>query len=216
MPDPIPSPGAEPPVETIFRDHARPWLIAGLILIALALIGGLTARPVYQAYKVRRGLERAGDVARAMSANDLKAAAANLRMAITLAPGEPEVWRVAGRFCARVGNPDGLEYWQRLAQVPDFSLAERLEFAEFAQRLGRVDLVARQLPVLLASPKPEPRMWRVAVVHHRRSGDEVAAAETARRWLAQDPAEEEVQLILGEILLSHPDARARAEGNPSG
>lgn len=199
-------------MKTLFRDHARPWLIGGLILIGLALIGALGARPVYQAYKVRRGLERAGKVARAMEANDLKEAAANLRMAITLAPGEPEVWRVAGRFCARVGNLDGLQYWQRLAQLPEFSLSERLEFAEFAQRLDRVDLVARQLPVLLASPKPDARVWRLAVLHQIRLGDQSNAAEAARRWLAQDPTDEEVQLILGETLLSHPDARMRAEG----
>lgn len=212
MSDPTPNPGDDSQPETIFRDHARPWVIAGLILIGLGLIAWLVAPPVYQAYKVRRGLERAGDAARAMATNDLKEAALNLRMATTLAPGEPEVWRVAARFCVRVGNPDGLEYWQRLAQLPEFAPSERLEFAEFAQRVGRVDLVARQLPVLLASPKPDPRVWRLAVIHQRRSGNESKAAQIARHWLAQDPAEEEVQLILGEILLSHPDAPARAEG----
>jgi hypothetical protein len=212
MSDPILDSGADPAPETVFRDHARPWVIGLVVLVVVGVAAALGARPVYQFYKVRRGLQRAGDVARAMAANDLKGAAAGLRIATVLAPGEPEVWRVAARFCARVGNPDGLGYWARLAQLPDFSLTERLEFAEFAQRMGRVDLVGRQLPVLLASSKPDPRAWRLAVIHARQQGDERKAAEIARLWAIQAPADEEVQLVLGETLLSHPDARERAEG----
>jgi tetratricopeptide (TPR) repeat protein len=96
--------------------------------------------------------------------------------------------------------------------LPEFSREERLEFVEYAQRMGRVDLVAKHLTVLLEGPEPPSRIWRLAVGHLRARGEVVQAVGAARRWLAQDPANEDAQFGLGEAALLHPDSAVRKEG----
>lgn len=195
-----------------FKDRLIPWLRVLVLLVALGIGGYFWGKPLYAAYKVQRGLAKLPEIEAAMKAGNFSAAAIDIRMALALAPVEPGIWRVAARFCAATGSPDGLGYWERLAETPEFSRDERLEFVEYAQRMGRVDLVAKHLTVLLADPEPPSRIWRLAVGHLRGRGEVVQAVGAARRWLAQDPADEDAQFGLGEMALQHPDPVVRKEG----
>lgn len=195
-----------------FKDRLIPWLRVLVLLLALGIGGYLWGKPLYAAYKVQRGLAKVPAIESSLKAGDFNTAAIDIRMALALAPVEPGVWRVAARFCAATGSPDGLGYWERLADLPDFSREERLEFVEYAQRMGRVDLVAKHLTVLLDGPEPPSRIWRLAVGHLRGRGEVVQAVGAARRWLAQDPANEEAQFGLGEVALQHPEPAVRKEG----
>lgn len=195
-----------------FKDRLIPWLRALVLLIALGIGGFLWGKPLYAAYKVRRGLAKVPAIESAMKSGNFNAASIDMRMALVLAPGEPEVWRLAARFCAATGSPDGLGYWERLADTPDFSREERLEFVEYAHRMGRVDLVAKHLTVLLADKEVPPRIWRLAVGHLRGRGEVLQAVAAARSWLERDPLNEEAQFGLGETALQHPDVAVRKEG----
>ncbi len=195
-----------------FKDRLIPWLRALVLLIALGIGGFLWGKPLYAAYKVHRGLAKVPAIESAMKSGDFNAASIDMRMALVLAPGEPEVWRLAARFCAATGSPDGLGYWERLADTPDFSREERLEFVEYAHRMGRVDLVAKHLTVLLADKEVPPRIWRLAVGHLRGRGEVLQAVAAARSWLERDPLNEEAQFGLGETALQHPDMAVRKEG----
>ncbi len=195
-----------------FRDHLRPWLILGIVVIGLALGGYFGGRPAYTAYKEQKALRRVAIVEAALKSGKPETAAQDLRMALALAPGLPEVWRVAGQFCAMVGSEDGLSYWERLAGSTACSDQDRMDYAEYAHRMGRVDVVARQLEILAKSLPLEPRVWRLAVEHMRDRDEPQLAMEAARRWIALDPANEQAQLALGSTLLSHPEKRFQAEG----
>ena len=195
-----------------FKDRLIPWLRALVLLIALGIGGFFWGKPLYAAYKVRRGLAKLPAIESAMKSGDFNAASIDMRMALVLAPGEPDVWRLAARFCAATGSPDGLGYWERLVDSPDFSREERLEFVEYAHRMGRVDLVAKNLTVLLEGKDPSPRIWRLAMVHLSGRGEVIRAVGVARRWLEQQPANEEAQYAMGEAALKHPDGAIRQEG----
>jgi hypothetical protein len=195
-----------------FRDHLRPWLILGAVLIGLTLGVYYGGRPAYTAYKEQKALRQVAFVEAALKAGKPETAAPELRMALALAPGLPAVWRVAGQFCAMVGSEDGLSYWERLAGSSECSDQDRLEYAEYAHRMGRVDVVARQLELLVKSPGLEPRFWRLAVEHLRGRDEPERAAEAARQWHAMEPTSEETQFALGATLLSHPDKRLQGEG----
>lgn len=199
-------------LEVEYRDHARPWIVLGLVVVLG--VSGLYfgGRPAYRAYKDQKALRRVVVIEAALKDGHPEVAAPDLRLALALAPGLPEVWRVAGRFCAMVGSEDGLQYWERLATSDVCSDQDRLDYAEYAHRLGRVDIVARQLEVLSKRPKLEVRFWRLAVEHLRGRDEPERAVEAARRWFALEPANEETQFTLGSALLSHPDKQMQAEG----
>ena len=79
-----------------FRDHLRPWMILVTVMIGLALGTYYGGRPAYTAYKEQKALRRVAVVEAALKAGKPETAASDLRMALSLAPGLPEVWRVAG------------------------------------------------------------------------------------------------------------------------
>lgn len=195
-----------------FRDHLRPWIILGTVLVGLALGTYYGGRPAYTAYKEQKALRRVAIVEAALKAGKPETAAPDLRLALALAPGLPEVWRVAGQFCAMVGSEDGLSYWERLAGSNACSDEDRMDYAEYAHRMGRVDVVARQLEILSNSRRLEPRVWRLAVEHMRDRDEPQRAVEAARRWFALEPSNEQAQFALGSALLSHPDKRFQGEG----
>lgn len=195
-----------------FRDHLRPWMILGTVLVGLAFGIHYGGRPAYTAYKEQKALRRVAIVEAALKAGKPDTAAPDLRMALALAPGLPEVWRVAGQFCAMVGSEDGLSYWERLAGSNACSDEDRMDYAEYAHKMGRVDVVARQLEILANSRPLEPRVWRLTVEHMRDRDEPQRAVEAARRWCALDPANEQAQFALGSALLSHPDKRLQGEG----
>lgn len=208
----MPAPIHAEDLEVEFRDHARPWirLAIAVVVVALGLYYG--GRPAYRAYKDQKALLRVAAVDAALKAGKPEVAAPDLRLALALAPGLPEVWRAAGRFCAMVGTEDGVSYWERLAASGECSDQDRLDFAEYAHRLGRVDVVARQLDVLARQPTREARFWRLAVEHLRGRDELDRAVEAARRWFALVPADEEAQFTLGAALLAHPAKHFQAEG----
>ena len=201
-------------VEVEYRDHARPWIRIGLFVVLASLGLYLGGRPAYRAYKEQKALRRVAAVEAALKAGQAEAAAPDLMLALALAPALPEVWRAAGRFCAVVGSEDGLSYWERLAASARCTDEDRLDYAEYAHRLGRVDLVARQLDLLANRPRLEDRFWRLAVDHLRGRDEPERAVEAARRWFALEPAN---QVVHGDkeavdALLVHPDKRFQAEG----
>jgi len=207
----------EPPdqideLEVEYRDHARPWIVLGLAVVLVVAGVYFGGRPAYRAYKDQKALRRVAAIEAALKDGKPEVAAPDVRLALALAPALPEVWRVAGRFCAMVGSEDGLQYWERLAASAECSVQDRLDFAEYAHRLGRVDIVARQLDLLSKRPKLEARFWRLAVEHLRGRDEPERAVESARRWFELEPANEETQFTLGSALLSHPDKRMQSEG----
>jgi hypothetical protein len=200
-------------LEVEYRDHARPWIVLGLAIVAVAAVLYYGGRPAYRAYKDQKALRRVAAVEAALKSGHPELAAPDVRLALALAPALPEVWRAAGQFCARVGSDDGVAYWERLSASPECTDEDRMEFAEYAHRLGRVDIVARQLDHLGKLPKQEARFWRLAIEHLRGRDESERAVQAGRRWLALEPTNEEAQFALGSALLVHPEVGSRAEGH---
>lgn len=201
-----------PDTDSMPWDPARRWLWLTILAVALAVAGFMGARPAYRAYKTRKGLALAKKAQADIEARRWTNAANGVRLALATAPAEPEVWRLAGRFSAALGDPRGLQYWENLVAATNASASDRLEFAEFAMRVGRVDHVARQLSKLLAADTPDPRAWRLAVRHYIAEGRTAEATAAARRWGALEPGSEEAQCALGEALLRDPRETVRKEG----
>jgi hypothetical protein len=208
-------PPGPPPAEDYeddeFKDHAGPWLRLIGVLVVLVIAGVLWGRPAYQAYKTHRALEKVAAFEGALAAGDFKTVAPQVRLALGLAPMEPAVWRFAARYCAGIDSPEGVDYWQRLSQEPEFPAGDRLEFARYAIRMGRLDLADGQLLELLKGTDPGEEVWRLGVRVSRERGEKARMLQRARDWVRAAPALDEAQWTLGGVLLEFAEAEAQAE-----
>lgn len=193
-------------------ERSRLFLFLVVILVVLGTAVGLGARPAYRAVKQLRARRAAAAGELALKAGDPEAAARQARLALGLAPEDPEVLRLAGRVSARGVQPEALRYFQGFLARGTPTWAERLEVAECAVRLGRVD-VARVLLDALVRENPGDRgLWRLRIRVARMIGDRAGVVSVARAVTDRFPGDREAERDLGEALLVTGDATAREEG----
>ena len=171
-----------PPEEQRARRLRRWFLLAGIVVVLLALVGwfeGARARNAIKGWQARRAAE---DVFALVEKEDWNAAAEKARDAYQLSPSEPEAWRAIGRYLSRHGEGGpALEWWAKVAHAGRLSLEDRREYAAAALAAGELNIAEQQIDQLLAlegnSPAPGTALLKAQLAVRRMDG--VTALETA-------------------------------------
>jgi hypothetical protein len=194
-------------------DPSRLWFRILVALGILGLLGAVAARPAYRVFKDARATTLLPQATAAFEAGDLETAGKRIRVLVGLTPRRPDVMRLTARYCARVGNPDGLNYWNFLLATPEATREDRVGATAFALALNRLDISLPILKGLLAANPTDPDALRLLTRHFLLAGDAVAMRSTARQWLQAHPTENEAEFVLGSALLGAPDDATRSEGS---
>jgi hypothetical protein len=193
-------------------DPSRKWFIWMVAIGVVALIGVFAARPVYRLVKEQRARSLLPRVQSELDAGNLTEAGKSIRLLLGLAPRDPSVLRLTASFCSRVGNPEGLNYWNMLLAQPEATRADRLAAVEFALTLNRLDVSQPHLQRILATNAMDREALRLLTRHFRLAGDSVSTRSSARNWLEAHPSDLEAEFTLGSVLLEAADAGSRSEG----
>ena len=205
---PPPGTGFEPPG----REPSKLWLVIVVVLVVVVVVTAVGGRPVYWRIKRAQGVGLAHAAGELMAADRTTEAGRKIQTALRFAPGDPEVSRTAARYCAKVGLPEGLNYWATVLASPQATRADRLAAAEMAVDLGRVDLSGPWLQAAYKEQSHDLSVLRLMFRHLQRLGDRPRTLKFARGFLKEFPAEPEAELALGGLLLREIAIGDRAEG----
>ncbi len=186
--------------------------IALLILIALFLAAWFLLPPIYRADKLRRGRKAAAAAQAEMKVGNWDGVSRQVRLALSLAPTDPEVLRTVATVCSRVGNPAALQYWQALHETGTATSEDQLEYA---RSLLALDHPADARPILARLLTENPRHSEAlelsiqTFVLEKRFADALVAARTLADLY---PGDDRAQASLGQMLLAQPDKDNQARG----
>jgi hypothetical protein len=168
-------------------------------------------RPAYSKLKRLRALSRVQGLEDPKSTVPAEEAVNRLRIALMVAPGDPDVLRIAARMCSRWRLRQAVDHWAQYLGTGRATDEERLEACQVAIAEGRPDLGRAWLGDLVARMPEDPRiltpLFRLAV----RWGAGAGAEKVARRRVALMPGDVEARMDLGLLLLSSPVRQARDE-----
>ncbi len=193
-------------------EPSKRWLVLVVALVAVVLAVSLGGPRAYEEIKRQRGIRMGRAAGELLAAGNLPGGVRLLQMALQFAPADPGVNRVAARHCARLGRADGLTHWGIVLASREATRADRLEASDLAVRLGRVDLSGPWLDAAFREKPHDLAVLRLMVRHLQRLGDRPRAVHVARGMLREFPAEPEVELELGVLLLGDLSPEVRGEG----
>ncbi len=174
----------------------------GIALLAMISVGlWMSAGPAYRKVKVWRAKRIVSEAQAALATNNMPAVSRAVRAAVELAPGVPEVQRLAGQYCARTRQPEGVSYWELLMKSGQATQADRQEFARFCQNLERLDL-SGQLIQELISEDAQNRTNQVLVLDQLvRLGEWPRVVTGTEALLKAFPQDTELQFMLARAYL---------------
>jgi uncharacterized protein HemY len=189
------------------RDKDPSRLIWPILLVAVivAIVGYCAAKPVYRAIKSVRGARLAREGEKSLDSRSLEAAGRSLKLALSVAPKNPEVLRLAARYCTYTSRTDALNYWQMLVGTPDATLADQQQFVLYCQDLGRFDLAAQTLEGLSGQWLRDRSTQLLIIKQAVAIGNTSLAEEIAVTNLAVFPADPDFQFAFASAALARRD-----------
>lgn len=186
-------------------------LALGLILTLL--LGAFFAiPPLYRKHKVSRAHKVITEIDPELRAGNIQKAGMRVRLALSLAPDDPQVLRATARFCQELGSPASIQYWQTLLEAGYTTRADRIEYARCLLSLDRPEQARQLLVGLLKEDLHDFDSLELslhALLLERRTRDALIAAKTLAE---QFPENDRGQFHLGQTLLAQKEASLRREG----
>jgi tetratricopeptide (TPR) repeat protein len=177
------------------RRRRRRFLLALLVLAALATAAYFAARPVGGAIKAWQSRRLADQALTFIERKQWNEAGAKAHDAYLLRPSEPESWRAIARGLSRMPQTNILQsssafgWWKKVDQERRLTIEDRRDYARSAIAAGELSTAARQIDHLLAQ-RGGPAPIDILLAGHLavRRGDTVRAADYADRVLADKRA----------------------------
>lgn len=186
-------------------------LALGLIL-ALLLGAYFAVPPIYRKNKVSRAHAAIAGIEPELKAGNIQKAGMRVRLALSLAPEDPQVHRATARFCHQLGSPASIQYWQTLLESGHATRADRIDYVRSLISLDRPEQ-ARQLLVGLLRENLHDfdslELSLQALLLERRTRDALVAANTLAE---QFPENDRGQFHLGQLLLAQREPALKRKG----
>jgi hypothetical protein len=205
-------PSATAPPDHQFEDRSR-WLGPGLLAaLVVVVVLALSIVPAYRWLKLQRGLRLATQAREALKAGNLPESLRLVRVAVGLAPKDPEISRVTAEICDTFGVPESLTYWGTVLASDTATLRDRQRYVTAALDHGRLDLARGELAGLVKTNETDLENLRLSIRLLEQRGDPVGAILAARRTTELHPTNDLPKLALATLLNGRPEPEARAEG----
>jgi tetratricopeptide (TPR) repeat protein len=195
------------------REHAskRAFRVLALLifLMVFCVVGFKVVYPRSKVWRARRMAVEAIALIDQSRTND---ALRLLRVAVPMAPTDPDVIRAGARYMKLVGSVDAVRNWQDLANTGKATLEDKVDFLEAAIQARRLDISAQLLVELGAMQSTNMRVLRLGIRHLSEGGFFERAAPLARAAVARDPLDMENHWLLGSALIASTNSAFAEEG----
>jgi hypothetical protein len=193
-----------PPEEIRARRIKRFVLLGAVVACVLGVAIYFAASPVGGAIKAWQSRRLAREAFVLIDQKKWSEAAAKLRDAYFLRPGEPQAWRAFARLAFRTSQwAPAIEWWKKIEDAHRLTVEDRRDYAGAALVTGDVFLAARQVEALLAQrggPAPIDLVFAGQVAARR--SDPALAVDYAQRARADKRARANDTLAAATLILS--------------
>ncbi len=197
---------ADLPEVAALKRLRRRWIIA---LLVITLLGVLLAKPGYRAVKEWRCRAIAAESLRLLEDGRREEAFDRARAAHQLLPTEPAALRAVAHVVADRGEwATAASFWIEFAKRAEMNGSDRRAFAEAALRSGAFPVAGEQITALLTAEPDAAANHLLSARLHLAQRDWIGAMAEVRAAIPLAGTEEAAPLLLGELLLQQPDARA--------
>jgi tetratricopeptide (TPR) repeat protein len=124
------------------------------------------------------------------------------KRALKETPGSARALRLTARALGAEHRIEAVSYWEQVCRTPEASVADREEFLQILLPLGKLDLAEKQINSLLKKNEITLQTARLAASFYERRGDKIRTVQFAREVLLREPNDEQMQFVLGRMLLS--------------
>ena len=179
-----------------------------VVLAVLILIGGAVLG--YRLMKIHRAerFATAGDsFVKAEKWND---AAMAFRVALELEPANYHALSSAARLATGGDRPEAIELWQRVVALPQATVQDRQDYAEYLIKTNRMALAEKILDPLLKN-NPDTKTLRLAARYSTKIGDDEKAIQFARIASQRAPTDDATRFQLAELLAQSRDPKEHAD-----
>lgn len=193
-------------------DATRRVPIALGILLALVIGAFFVIPPVYRKNKIHRAHKVIAALPGELERQDWRAAGNRVRLALSLAPMDPDVQRAVATFCTKLESPFALQYWQMLVDSGHATRADRIQYVRSLLRIDRPGQACAILADLLTEDLRDFECLELSVealLREQRTRDALVAARMMTDYF---PENDRGLFHLGQILLTQPEPSLRAQG----
>lgn len=182
------------------------------LLLAIVTIASFTVPPLYRQSKSRRAVKAIGEMHTELESGNWSRAGNRVKLALSLAPMEPEVLRGVGLFCSRLGNPTGLQYWQMLLDSGKATRQDRIEYVRALLQADQPEPARRLLVELLREQLRDFDCLELslrALLLENRTKDALVAARSLAEYF---PENDKGLFSLAQTLLAQKETALKKEG----
>lgn len=199
----LPPPGSRRRKKWITR-----YAIAGVLLFGSALCWLLypTLKRGYLDHKKDRALGQARDF---LVAEDFDRAKLALDVALGAKPGDPETLRVAVDLLEQVGSPEALRLQRALVRIAPQDTAEHAHLVTSALRFKDLNTARDGMRGMTPTQANEPVALRAALAYAQATHNHPIADLLYQQLRAEEPDNENLQVLHAVLLLQHPQADKR-------
>ena len=177
------------------------YIVLPLIGVTVVAVGGwLLARPAAHKFREHRGHTFAVQAGKEFAEGKTAESVKSLRLALAMAPNDPDTLRNAASILGTEEIPDALDFWQKLFQMGLGTTADRVRYAALATRLQRFGLATSELNLILKANPQDMGAKQMLVEVSILGGDFRTAIANARELLANESTLER-QFLLGSALI---------------
>lgn len=211
-PEPQPKPGRSRQEEGgIIAASGRAFRIVAWIVTVLVALA-VSAKPLYREIRRHRALAAARAALRLEHEQQDREAGRQLKVALDLAPLEPEVLRTAAEFSTRLGSPSSVRYWELLASTGAATRQDQLAACEEALRIQRLDFATDLIQALQKSAPEDLDTQHLTIRLLQARRDSAGALRLAESVYQKHPGDPRSQFVLGTLRLGSPKAAGRSHG----
>lgn len=194
-------------------DAPRPWWRRLLWVVALAAVvaGLLMAPAAYERLKVRRAQAMAELARSHFDRKDYQAAVESAQSALQLNPANADALRVLALVFTEFKREEAISLWETLWRGQTPPRAERDKLIELALFLRRWDKAEQYLIQALRETPERPATLRQAAQFFEQRGQTAQSISACRAFLASEPGNEEIRLLLARQLLAQTNPAPQAE-----
>ena len=190
----------------------RWWRRVLWVALLLALVGGVLVAPtVYERLKLRRAQAMAELARSHLERKDYHAAVETAQAALHLHPANAEALRVLARVFTAFKREEAFSLWETLWRGQPPPQEERDMLVDLALFLRRWDKAEQYLIQALREAPERPATLRQAAQFFEQRGQTLQSLTACRAYLALQPGDEEIQLLLARQLLTFTNAAEQAQ-----
>lgn len=182
-----------------------------VVLLAAVVAGVLVAPGVYERLKQRRAQAMAELARSHFERKDYNAAVETAQSALHLNPANAEALRVLALVFTEFKREEAFGLWETLWRGQRPPLEERDALVNLALFLRRWDKAEQYLIQALREEVDRLATLRQAALFFEQRGQTVQSIAACRTYLAKEPADEEIRLLLARQLLNFTNAPAQEE-----